>query len=114
MFDLVSVVGHVNDTTLDGSDDSNDNLVAHIRVGPSYHQRKEVCSISVYSSKAMAPTMGGQAMAGQTGFLHVFASCGTFQNFTYNSEYHRREIFGRGKFWLTMHLKAIGEEKFGK
>ena len=45
MFDLVSVVGHVNDTTLDGSDDSNDNLVAHIRVGPSYHQRKEVCTL---------------------------------------------------------------------
>ena len=40
MFDLVSVVGHVNDTTLDGSDDSNDNLVAHIRVGPSYHQKR--------------------------------------------------------------------------
>ena len=42
MYDLVSVVGHVNDTTLDGSDDNNDNLVAHIRVGPSYHLRKEV------------------------------------------------------------------------
>ena len=32
MYDLVSIVGHVNDTTLDGSDDNNDNLVAHIRV----------------------------------------------------------------------------------
>ena len=42
VFDLMSFVGHVNDTTLDGSDDSNDNLVAHIRVGLSYHQRKEV------------------------------------------------------------------------
>ena len=42
MFDLMSFVGHVNDTTLDGSDDSNDNLVAHIRVGPSYYQREEV------------------------------------------------------------------------
>ena len=45
MFDLVSVVGHVNDTTLEGSDDSNDNLVAHIRVGPSCHLRKEVCNL---------------------------------------------------------------------
>ena len=42
MFDLVSVVGHVNDTTLDGSDDNNDNLIAHIRVGSSYHLKKEV------------------------------------------------------------------------
>ena len=42
MYDLVSIVGHVNDTTLDGSDDNNDNLVAHIRVAPSYHLRKEV------------------------------------------------------------------------
>lgn len=42
MFDLVSIVGHVNDVTLDGSDDNKDNLVAHIRVGPSYHLRKEV------------------------------------------------------------------------
>ena len=54
MYDLVSVVGHVNDTTLDGSDDNNDNLVAHIRVGPSYHLRKEVihhyCKHSLISS----------------------------------------------------------------
>ena len=26
--------------------------------------------------------------------------------------YHTREIFGRGKFWQTMKVKAIGEVKF--
>ena len=24
------------------------------------------------------------------------------------------EIFGGGKFWRTMHVKAIGEEKYGE
>ena len=28
--------------------------------------------------------------------------------------YHTREIFGRGRFWQTMQVKAIGKEKFGK
>ncbi|XP_065919163.1 PAN2-PAN3 deadenylation complex catalytic subunit PAN2-like isoform X2 [Dysidea avara] len=40
IYDLVSVVGHVKDTTMDDSDDGG-NLVAHIRVSPSYHLRKE-------------------------------------------------------------------------
>ena len=80
MFDLVSVVGHINDTTLDGSDDSNDNLVAHIRVGPSYHQRKEVCTFCIitYSSRAIALTLGSQTIADWTGYLHI---CGTFCNY---------------------------------
>ena len=36
------MVGHVKDTTMEDSDDGGDNLVAHIRVSPSYHLRKEV------------------------------------------------------------------------
>ena len=30
------------------------------------------------------------------------------------SLYHAQEIFGGGKFWRTMQMKAIGKEKFGK
>lgn len=43
MFDLVMVVGHVKEGWMEGPG----NLVAHIRVGPSYHIRKEVCSLSI-------------------------------------------------------------------
>ena len=29
-------------------------------------------------------------------------------------EYRTREIFSREKFWRTMQVKTIGEEKFGE
>ena len=28
--------------------------------------------------------------------------------------YHTQEIFGGGKFWRTVQVKAIGKEKFGE
>ena len=49
MYDLVSVVGHVKDTTMEDNDDGGDNLVAHIRVSPLYHLRKEVQHVDVSS-----------------------------------------------------------------
>lgn len=38
VYDLMMAVGHVKEAWMEGPG----NLVAHIRVGPSYHIRKEV------------------------------------------------------------------------
>ena len=72
----------VNDTMLDGRDDSNDNLVAHIRVGPSYHQREEVWTLflfwHIHSSRAIAPTLGSQTLAGLLSTYFLIAVVYTF------------------------------------
>ena len=33
---------------------------------------------------------------------------------TWYNKYHTEEIFGGGKFWRTIQVKAIGEEKFSE
>ena len=38
----------------------------------------------------------------------------TYCQFAKWTTMHMQEIFGGGKFWWTIQVKAIGEEKFGK